>query len=94
MGQKKYPDLSRAEFTEIVECFLGKPDHTKGDHSYYKGFVKGKFSAVQIDHGRDPVFGWVIPETIKALGVSREEFYCCCKSAARKIGKPYKAWNR
>ncbi len=84
---KKYPPLSIREFEEILNTFEIVKQRTKGGHVILTIAISDKKVTVVYQTHVDPVPIHVVKNTIRALGLTRDEFYSRTKTGAKKIGK-------
>ncbi len=86
MGQRKYPPLTPREITDILISRGFSLSHSKGDHNFYVHTVKGQKCIAQVDMGNPSYKDVWLKLVIRESGMTREQFYCSTKSAAKKIG--------
>ncbi|WP_129408045.1 hypothetical protein [Marinitoga lauensis] len=84
---KKYPQLSLREFEEILNTFEVVEKRTRGGHNILTIKIKEKEVGIVYQTHIDPVPLLIIKNTIKNLGITRDEFYSRTKTGAKKIGK-------
>jgi predicted RNA binding protein YcfA (HicA-like mRNA interferase family) len=85
MGQRKYPPLTPSEIIEILLARGFLKHHTKSDHIYYVHIVRGQKHISQVDTGCPLYTEELLKKVLKETGLTREQFYCSTKSAAKKL---------
>jgi predicted RNA binding protein YcfA (HicA-like mRNA interferase family) len=82
------PPLSYGEVLDIIKA-RGFVFHRqgKGSHSWYKGYVNNKTSLVMMDSSIDEYSGDLLQSVIHQSTLSRVDFYCSTRAAAKKINK-------
>jgi len=85
MGQRKYPPLTPDEIVAILLARGFIFHKSKGDHRFYIHTVRANKAIAQIDMG-NPLYSekW-LKLLIHETGMTREQFYCSTKSAAKKL---------
>lgn len=86
MGRRKYPPLEPKEIEDILFARGFLHYKNKGDHRYYFQDVQGEKKIVQIDWGVDMYNSKWIKVVLEQSGLTRKQFYCSTKRAAKKIG--------
>ena len=87
---KKYPVLKLAEVLEILNANGFVLNNTVGSHKQFIATIKNIKRRVTVDGSNDEFDDFLLRSMISQSGLSRDEFYCSCKSAAKKINKRHK----
>ena len=82
---KKYPVLTLAEVIEIMNFNNFTLNNTVGSHRQYVATIGNVSRRVTVDTSIDDFDDYLLKSMMRQSGLSREEFYCSSKSAAKKI---------
>lgn len=86
MGQRKYPPLTPKQIESILLARGYEYVKSKGDHNFYERTVNGKKHVAQIDMGANAYNANWIKMLLTQSGMTRKQFYCSTKTAAKKLG--------
>lgn len=78
MGKKKYSPLDREQVESILRNLDFSVKNTKGSHSQWEGYAKGKRRVVTVDHlkSKKEKYGPdLLGKMIQQSGLSKKEFY-------------------
>jgi len=78
MGNKKYPPLDRTQVESILKKLNFSIKNTKGSHSQWEGYTKGKRRIVTVDHfsSKKEKYGYkLLGKMMQQSGLSKKEFY-------------------
>ncbi|MBI1930201.1 hypothetical protein HYR99_38865 [Candidatus Poribacteria bacterium] len=87
---KRYPPLTLAQVVAILRANGFTLSHSRGDHDYYSGVIRGRPRTVTVKTRIDVFSNDLLKYMIAQSGLTREEFYGSTKATAKKIGVKFR----
>jgi predicted RNA binding protein YcfA (HicA-like mRNA interferase family) len=89
---RRYPPLTLAEVKAILTCWgFVAQSRKRGSHCQWERRESERVFAVTVDEGINEFDDFLIKTMIQQSGLTRDQFYSGCKSAAKKANlKPHR----